>query len=157
MVRPYLIHNCFNPTVTFQVWDTKKAKSCRCKLRVSADERDALLEDELIQPVIVGWNTLGEKSTPTYSETVFCFTLRAAKTPRVATIEEQHIENAYVNGYQWAIDRINEWGFLANEVLQSLIVPERPSPLDGHCLFLSSGDERTSVGVTVAKVPDAEI
>jgi hypothetical protein len=139
------------------VWKTQKRPTkCRCKFRVSREEADYWLGEGVIQHKVVGWTTLGERPSPTYSETQFCFTNRAAKTPRVATIEEDHIERAYVEGHQWAIDRINEWGLLARQVVYDLIVPERYDPFEGRCMFLNISDDRTSVGVNVDKIPNVE-
>jgi len=39
----------------------------------------------------------------------------AMKTPRVATIESEHIERAYVEGVKAAADRIEEYGYLILE------------------------------------------
>lgn len=50
----------------------------------------------------------------------------ALKTPRVATIEAEHIERAYVEGIQAAADRIEEYGDLGRQFLSDLIVGFEP-------------------------------
>jgi hypothetical protein len=154
MLRPYLVHSCVNPTTSYQVWKTQQRPAkCRCKFRVSFDEAQYWLGEGVIQRKIVGWTTLGEKPTPTYSENVFCFTNRSAKTPRVMTIEKANIERAFINDVEHEKERIEIWGELARQIIFDLIVPERPDPFYGRTLIFSSVDQRTSVGINVPEVP----
>lgn len=153
LTRTFLVHNCFNPTSSFEVWKDQQAKrKCSCKLRLNRNVVEDWLDEGIIQPIITGWNNLGEKPSPQYSEDVFCFTRRAARTPRVATVEEEHIQRAYVDNQKWAQDRINEWGKLAHGVIESLMVPWRDDPFEGRCLFLNEHDDRTSVGRNVEAI-----
>jgi len=169
--RPYLVHSCVNPTTSYQVWKTQQRPTkCRCKFRVSFDEAQYWLGEGVIQPKIVGWNLFGEKPTPTYSENVYCFTNRSAKTPRVMTVEKANIQRAYnstarlsapnpLNGQREWIgeeganerERIEIWGELARGIIFDLIVPERDDPFRGRTLIFSSTDQRTSVGVNVSE------
>ena len=50
----------------------------------------------------------------------------ALKTPRVATIEWQHIRRAYVDGVKEAAERIEEYGRMNKEMIASLIVGYEP-------------------------------
>lgn len=65
------------------------------------------------------------------------------QTPRVATIEEAHIQRAYVNGYQEEIDRIEAYGQTNREFIRSLIVPFQPDPWEGRTVFTFGVDERS--------------
>jgi len=81
----------------------------------------------------------------------------AKKTPRAQTIEKAHIERAYVNQYAKDIERIEEWGKLAQEMIASLIAPYRPDPFEGcPVLWSIKPDERSSKGVDVPRLPKQE-
>lgn len=71
---------------------------------------------------------------------------RALKTPRVATIERSHCERAYVSGDQDEIDRIEAYGELGREFINSLMAPFREDPTEGRILFCFAGELRTKGG-----------
>ena len=86
--------------------------------------------------------------------------VKALKTPRVATIEEEHITRAYVMGYQEERDRIEEYGLMTLEARTEMKIGVEP-PDDpetgtgrncdyGRSPFARIADERTSIG-TVGK------
>lgn len=86
--------------------------------------------------------------------------VKALKTPRVATIEEEHITRAYVQGYPEEQDRIEEYGLMTLEARIEMKIGVEP-PDDpktgtgrncdyGRSPFARIADERTSIG-TVGK------
>jgi hypothetical protein len=83
--------------------------------------------------------------------------VRAAKTPRVATIDEDHIRYAYVDNQEWAQDRIEEWGELSQEVLRGLVKtywPTLPDPFKGMPVLTNiGGDQRSSHGKDLTAIP----
>lgn len=73
----------------------------------------------------------------------------AAKTPRVKTVEKADIERAYIDEKILDIERIEEWGRLAREVIFDITIPWAADPFEGRALFCSiAADQRTSVGVS---------
>lgn len=70
----------------------------------------------------------------------------ALKTPRVATIEAAHLWRAYIKGDKDEIARIEAYGELGQEFIQSLIVPFKPDPFEGRILFTFYNDQRTRGG-----------
>ena len=67
----------------------------------------------------------------------------AKQTPRVATIEYAHILRAYVNEYPEDQERIEVYGEMNKEFLESLIVPFIPDPWEGRAVFTFGVDERS--------------
>lgn len=86
--------------------------------------------------------------------------VKALKTPRVATIEEEHITRAYVNEYKEEQERIEEYGLMTLDARIEMKIGVEP-PDDpktgqgrncdyGRSPFARIADERTSIG-TVGK------
>ena len=86
--------------------------------------------------------------------------VKALKTPRVATIEEEHITRAYVNGYKEEQERIEEYGLMTLEARIDMPIgiepPDDPKTGTGrNCDYGRApygriADERTSIG-TIGK------
>lgn len=86
--------------------------------------------------------------------------VKALKTPRVATIEEEHIIRAYVQGYPEEQERIEEYGLMTLESRIEMKIGVEPADDPktgtgrncdyGRSPFARIADERTSIG-TVGK------
>lgn len=98
----------------------KKVKNCaRCS--GSGEISVAVVWDTFSEHEIVSVSQASiDKSEKKYRPSL------AMKTPRVATIEEAHIVRAYVDGNQAAKERIEEYGELGREFINSLIVGMEP-------------------------------
>jgi hypothetical protein len=123
------------------------------------------VNDNLLRKSCANCNKTGEivsvEYLPVYSNDIVMVTVgsgepgqevfqsaMAKQTPRVATIELAHIIRAYVNGYPEEQERINIYGKMNAEFLNSLIVPFIPDPNEGRCLFSFGPDERSFPPVT---------
>lgn len=129
-------------------------KRCTCRQEVTPEEAKELIEDgeavyivvertfkpfEMTCTLCEGDKTVkncalcGGKGTVTKSYTVdingddiVAITV-ALKTPRTPTIEQGHIERAYVDGIKVAQDRIEAYGESNRDFINSLIVGYEPA------------------------------
>lgn len=148
--------------------ETRPAR-CRCSFRVTSAEAEALVENGIAQYLITEWRFNADKRVffPAPNPNLVWGGKQAedlglvrasfaAKTPRVQTIEKAHIERAYVDGKQEDIERIEEWGRLAKQVLDLVTVEYEKEPFDPFkgCPVVSippGWDQRTCPGVDVKK------
>lgn len=151
-LRPVLIHSCFDQSIG----DLRPSK-CRCRYRISLERAKEFVKQGKAQWLIVdykntvpveSWNLVwGRAPDEDEKETSGSY---SKMTPRVETIEKTHMERAYVDGKKADIARINIWGQMSQEMLLSMIVPERYDPFKGEpILFLIGWDERSCVGKDV--------
>lgn len=69
--------------------------------------------------------------------------VKSKQTPRTATIDEEHIFQAYVYGKKEQQERIQAYGEMILENLNSLIVPYRFDPTEGDLIFAFGPDDRS--------------
>lgn len=144
-----------------------RPERCRCSFRVTKEEAEALIANGIAQPLITEWRFNAEKRVffPAPNPNLvwggkqaedlgLVRAAFAAKTPRVQTIEKAHIERAYIDGKQEDVERIEEWGRLARQVLELVTVEYVGEPRDPFkgCPVLSippGFDQRTCPGKDV--------
>lgn len=138
-----------------------RPEPCRCKYRITAQQATDLIHSGLAEYLINDWqpDESGKKLVPVHSWHLVWSKTRttdlnevvdaavAKQTPRVQTIEKAHIERAYVAGDKEELERIDEWGRLALDVTNSLIVPFIPDPFEGCAVLnsIGSGDQRSKI------------
>ena len=164
-LRPSLVHHCHSQNLN----EPKPAK-CRCRYRVTLDQAKKLVEEGLASWLIVDWKkdsagasipvtswnlVWGSKHEDKDEELEAVRSAFALKTPRVQTIEKAHIERAFIGtkefpkGSPIEIERINEWGRLAQEVISDLTVeyaPDFVDPFEGKPVFYFIGYEPRTKG-----------
>lgn len=94
---------------------------CACRKIVSIAKAN-----ELVKLGGAEWVIGYDRLKPYHDGGKICLTGRMNQTPRAATIDDVHIERAYVDGYLEEKVRIDEYGRLSVEVITSLTkeVPE---------------------------------
>lgn len=152
LIRPCLLHACFS-----QCLGENRPEKCNCRKRVSKEKAQELIDLGLVEWIITNWvyNDEQKKLVPVHHAWHLVYSSAAPedaesivhagyalKTPRVQTIEKAHIERSVVDGKQEDIDRIEEWGRMSREVIESLIVPFMPDPMEGRCLLIDWRDLR---------------
>ena len=164
-LRVSLIHHCFD-----QAAGSPRPKKCRCRYRVTSEQAKKLVEEGLASYLIVDWKkdsagqsvpvtswnlVWGSKHEDKDEELEAVRSAFALKTPRVQTIEKAHMERAYIGtkefpkGSPIEIERINEWGRLAQQVISDLtveIAPDFIDPFEGKPVFYFIGYEPRTKG-----------
>jgi hypothetical protein len=90
---------------------------CACRKIVSTAKAN-----ELVKLGGAEWVIGYDRSKPYHDGRKICLTGRMNQTPRAATIDDVHIERAYVDGYQEEKSRIEEYGKLNYDELAYLFV-----------------------------------
>lgn len=144
-IREYTCPLCGN--------DKKFVRSC-----LNCDKKGRLFEKIVVQNI--SENVVVTVSSPAEAGEILGTVRdsRALKTPRVATLERPQIERAYlplekVCG-QWGykkqrpmdVDRIEEWGVLAQQVIDAMTTaywPELTDHFKGRAVLMMVGDQRT--------------
>jgi hypothetical protein len=94
MSKTIKVHKCF-----FAEYDQPKPDSCRCKWKISESDAEEMVE-------------AGDASWVNESHTELSWNGRRKMAPRSETIEETHMERAYLDSNQDDIMRIEIYGFL---------------------------------------------
>lgn len=152
-LKPFLIHSCFS----ISLGEPRPAK-CSCRKRLTQKQADDLLEQNLAERIVAeyrydedqkqiipihSWDLVWSQAAPEDADELVSSGY-ALKTPRVHTIEKADLHRAYLDGKQLDIDRIEEWGRMAKEVIESLIVPFIEDPFEGRAILPTIGlDQRT--------------
>lgn len=94
---------------------------CACRKIVSTAKAK-----ELVKLGGAEWVIGYDKAKPYHDGGKICLTGRMNQTPRAATIDDVHIERAYVDGYLEEKARIEEYGTLTRETRSAITkyVPE---------------------------------
>lgn len=125
-------------------WFFPLPETCHCKKWLSTFEANEELENGFIEPI---WRGGSRGAHAINSE--FAVTGKSLRTPRTATIESEHIYEAYVCRNDEAEKRIEEYGLLT---LWSRIKTGkaytrrafRPDPFEGRVILIDFDDQRTS-------------
>jgi hypothetical protein len=108
VTKKVLVHTCFAIAEGEQL-----PSICACYQRVDLVQAKRIVGENLAE-----WVTDGKK---TAHDAICIIGGVSRRTPRTATIDEKHIERAYLNGDLEERIRINVYGELSREVIADLV------------------------------------